>query len=146
MYMQLFPGKPEDRFFPISYGSALRWLKRLADLLGAGALKLTTHTLRRSGASELSRQAVPLADILNFGRWLSERSAREYIRRGEVAVLRGRQSLGENFFDKLNVFRSRSSQVWELYVVLHVKGRLDLSLERITDEVFRKFVKLLSSM
>ena len=45
-------------------------VKKLASFFGAGDLNITTHSFRRSGASELSRQGIPLADILLFGRWL----------------------------------------------------------------------------
>ena len=81
------PTASGSRMFDLSYSSVLRWVKKLASLLGAGHLGLTTHSLRRSGASELSRQGTPLSDIILYGRWLRERSAREYIRQGEVAVL-----------------------------------------------------------
>ena len=47
-----------------------------------------------SGASELARQGVPLADIILFRTWLCEHFAREYIRRGEVAVVRALHMMG----------------------------------------------------
>ena len=93
-YAERHPGAPQDRFFPASYTSFLKWLRQAAQALGAGGLGLSTHSLRRSGASELSRQGVCLPDLLAYGRWLSERSAREYVRRGEVAVLRAREAHG----------------------------------------------------
>ena len=34
----------DELVFPISYGSVLRWVKRLVELLGAKSLQLTTHT------------------------------------------------------------------------------------------------------
>ena len=71
----------------VSYGTFLRWLRLTACALGAGGLGILTHSFRRSGASELSRLGVTLPDLLLYGSWLSERSAREYIRRGEVAIL-----------------------------------------------------------
>ena len=80
----------EERLFKCSYATLLAWLRAIAAGLGFAAWELTTHSLRRSGASELARRGVPFPDILLFGRWRSERSAREYIRRGEVAVLRAR--------------------------------------------------------
>lgn len=93
-FYRRFPHKAEDGLlFSVSYSSALRWVKKLAELLGTGGLYLTTHTFRRSGASELSKQGMPLADILLYGRWASERSAREYIRRGEVVIYRARAIL-----------------------------------------------------
>ena len=83
-----------DRLFSMSYSSVLRWVKKLANLLGADSIALTTHSFRRSGASELARRGIPFTDIMLFGRWLSDRSAREYIRKGEVAILRTQQLLG----------------------------------------------------
>ena len=87
-YIDRHPMGPYDKFLPVSYATYLRWLRAAASALGAGSLGISTHSLRRSGATELSRMGVPLPDLLLYGRWLSERSAREYIRRGEVAVLR----------------------------------------------------------
>ena len=81
------PMESHDRLLPVSYATYLRWLRAAAVALGAGTLGISTHSLRRSGASEISRLGMPLQDLLLYGRWLSERSAREYIRRGEVAVL-----------------------------------------------------------
>jgi hypothetical protein len=53
---------------------------------------ISTHSFRRSGASELSRMGMPLQDILLYGRWSTERAALEYIRQGAVAVHRSRQA------------------------------------------------------
>ena len=60
----------------ISYSSALRWVRKLSELLGADSLPLTTHTFRRSGAAELSRQGMTMADIPLYGWWSLERAAR----------------------------------------------------------------------
>ena len=82
------PEAPDARIFSMSYASVLRWVKRLSALLGAESIQLTTHSFRRSGASGISStQMFHFSDIMLFGRWLSDRSAREYIRKGEVAVL-----------------------------------------------------------
>ena len=105
-----------DEFvFPISYGSVLRWVKRLSELLGAKSLQLTTHTLRRSGASELSRQGMPLADILLYGRWLSEKAAREYIRKGEVAIIRSRGLLQVEDWARIDRWSAICNNAWKLY-------------------------------
>ena len=58
-YFKRFPVSHGEPVFSISYSSALRWVKRLAFLLGCDDLSLTTHTFRRSGASELARQGLP---------------------------------------------------------------------------------------
>eukprot|EP00973_Karenia_brevis_P068924 9582771-Karenia_brevis.AAC.1 len=68
---------------PISYTGVLKLCRQYAQLLGAEALNLTTHTFRRSGASELHKLGVNFADTCLFGRWLSDKAAREYIRKGE---------------------------------------------------------------
>lgn len=109
------PSSPSDLLFTISYSSMLRWVKRLAFLLGAESLHLTTHTFRRSGASELSRQGMPLSEILLYGRWLSERAARDYIRKGEVAIWRSKGLLAEKDWDRIQRWGKLATQAWQLY-------------------------------
>ena len=95
--------------FSISYSSVLRWVKKLTSLLGAGALGLTTHTFRRSGASELSRQGMSL-----YGRWLSDRAARSYIRKGEVAVVRARTAAKATLLALSRVDAAKLAEVEEV--------------------------------
>ena len=57
----------DTKVFDMSYSSVLRWVKKLALLLAGEEIKLTTHSFRRSGASELCRQGVAIADICLFG-------------------------------------------------------------------------------
>lgn len=91
-FLRRFPGVPDSRVFTVSYSSFVRWVKRLSFLLGGENMVVSTHTFRRSGASELSRMGMPLQDLLLDGRWSTECAAREYIRQGEVAVHRNRQA------------------------------------------------------
>eukprot|EP00974_Lingulodinium_polyedra_P069368 6717226-Lingulodinium_polyedra.AAC.1 len=56
--------------------------------LGFAELHVTTHSLRRGGATHLLMLGADLGSIMLRGRWASERSAREYLRRGQLAVLR----------------------------------------------------------
>eukprot|EP00438_Fugacium_kawagutii_P020628 Skav223011 [mRNA] locus=scaffold1422:63331:69191:+ [translate_table: standard] len=109
------PTNPDDLFFSISYSSMLRWVKRLAFLLGAETLQLTTHTFRRSGASELSRQGMPLSEILLYGRWLSERAARDYIRKGEVAIWRSKGLLKDDDWNRIESWGALASRAWVIY-------------------------------
>lgn len=88
-YMNALPAEPHERLFDVGYTTFLTWVRRLSGWLGAEALGLTTHSLRRSGATQLAALNVPMGNILLYGRWASDKAAREYIRRGEVAVLRG---------------------------------------------------------
>ena len=139
-YLTRFPlGKPTEPFLNVSYSSVLRWTKKLSTLLGAGDLRLTTHSFRRSGASELSRQGLPLADILLYGRWLRERSAREYIRRGEVAVLRARAQLDRSHQQKLQLWNSVASRCWLLYDLLYKGAEPQPHISRLDQPAFDLF-------
>lgn len=109
------PSSPDDLLLTISYSSMLRWVKRLAFLLGAESLRLTTHTFRRSGASGLSRQGMPLSEILLYGRWLSERAARDYIRKGEVAIWRSKGLLKNEDWDRIDDWGTLASRAWVVY-------------------------------
>lgn len=107
-----------DRLFSMSYSSVLRWVKKLATLLGADGISLTTHSFRRSGASELARRGIPFSDIMLFGRWLSDRSAREYIRKGEVAILRTQELLGPRPLQQWMRWCQLLPHVWRMQKVL----------------------------
>ena len=133
-----------DEFvFPISYGSVLRWVKRLSELLGAKSLQLTTHTLRRSGASELSRQGMPLADILLYGRRLSEKAAREYIRKGEVAIIRSRGLLQVEDWARIDRWSAICNNAWKLYHLVFSQTEVaSLRLGHVTCERFRSYESL----
>lgn len=109
------PTRPQHGMFSISYSSALRWVQKLAALLGASDLHLTTHTFRRSGASELSRQGMPLSDILLYGRWQSQRAAQAYIRKGEVAVLRSKQIISGSDWKRLTNWSVLAPQAWLIF-------------------------------
>ena len=87
-YLQWRRAALDERVFEVSYNTVQRWFRRAAEHLGFGALDLSTHSLRRGGATSLLRAGVPFTDIMIFGRWRSDRSAREYLRQGEVALIR----------------------------------------------------------
>ena len=139
-------GSPVDYVFELSYTSVLRWVRKLANLLGAEALRLTTHTFRRSGASELVRIGVPLTDVLLFGRWLRERSAREYIRQGEVAVLRARLLIQGGLQERLSKWNAATKHSWWLYDRLYRRASILPSVSRITAERFAHFESLVFEM
>ena len=104
---------PDGRVFPVSYPIVLAWLRTVMAALGFGDWAVTTHSMRRSGATELSRQGMPMADLCELGRWLSMLSAREYIRKGEVAILRSRAE----YRGQLNMclqWASLCSLVWDM--------------------------------
>jgi integrase len=85
LYRRRHSFAPRDPFFPgLTYGSFRSLLDRACRVLGLGGVHFRTHSLRRGGATALFSAGVPWSDILTHGRWSSERSAREYIRRGEA--------------------------------------------------------------
>ena len=136
-----------ENLFHRSYSSVLRWVKKVAALLGAGHVQLTTHSFRRSGASELARRGVPIADIMMFGRWLSDRSAREYIRKGEVAVLRAQEKTSIETQTKWGRWCSLTPCIWHLQAALQgaeislgsQKGVTQASFTLLESWVFRAF-------
>lgn len=127
-------GDPMTWLIPISYGTLLTWVLRLPVLLGLTSVRLTTHSLRRSGASELHRRGVPLADLLLFGRWLTERAAREYIRKGAVAVQR---CLGEQKPEEWRRVTLGSRSCAQSLAVAALLREVS-SFSRVTPEAVRK--------
>ena len=127
---------PEARVFQLSYSSVLRWVKKLSCLLGGQDMNLTTHSFRRSGASELSRRGVPLADICLFGRWLSDRSARLYIRKGEVAVLRSTNGVSEEVRQRWAKWCQLTPFVWTLHKAISQSGLVRPTLYKVTEDSF----------
>ena len=71
-------------FAQISYSRAMRQLRLLCRCLGVEKYDFTSHSWRRGGASSRLLAGDGLDDICVLGRWASLRSARLYIRRGEV--------------------------------------------------------------
>ena len=65
----------------------------------------------------------------------AERSAREYIRRGEVAVIRARGIVAPADLHRLQSWQQVVHKVWEVFDVLQAK-RQSASLERVTRDRF----------
>ena len=135
-YALRFPSRHgHDSFLKLSYSSALRGVRRVAELLGLGNLHLTTHSFRRSGASELSRQGMALSDILLYGRWLSDKAARDYIRRGEVAMIRAKQQLHAGDWIRILRWGSFASKAWPCYDYMYQHNKFSVDMRRLTPQV-----------
>lgn len=139
------PEKGHDRLLNISYSSALRWIRKLGDMLDAGHLGLTTRSFRRSGASELARQGVSLPDILMFGRWLSQRSARDYIRRGEVASVRARQLLHGPSRARIHNWSHVGLRCWTWFDQFYGQEGFHIDVRKLTTEKLSKVERMLFS-
>ena len=110
-YLKWRQAGDEDIVVPITYGRFQRWLGKAVRLLGLPG-HWTSHGLRRGGATELLRCGISLGQIALIGRWLSERSMREYLCRGEVCLLRFRKDVDSAIWDSIDRIASIGEQVW----------------------------------
>jgi len=92
---------PGDRFFPCTYSLVRSWLGKAATVMGLAHLKLRTHSMRRGGATALLLHNLDLPTIAVFGRWASQKSCTDYLRKGEVAILRLRNDLPAEMWNRL---------------------------------------------
>lgn len=92
---ELYAAAASKPFAQCSYGRVSRVMRAILNDFGLDGYEWRSHSLRRGGATALAEAGVHFNDIQVFGRWASESSAREYIRRGCTALLRLRQGHGE---------------------------------------------------
>ena len=135
-FLRRFPGAPDCNVFTVSYSSFLRWVKRLSFLLGGDTMVVSTHTFRRSGASELSRMGMQLQDILLYGRWSTERAAREYIRQGEVAVLRSRQAQDPITRQRIEQWSTALNFSWSFLDLISKQSEMVIPVHHLTKDRF----------
>jgi integrase len=113
--LQSVSAEPTSRVFDISYGKFSYWIQK-----GMAALEFpghwTSHGLRRGGATELFRMNVPLPSIALHGRWLSERSMREYLRKGEVTLLRLRGAVAKSSWTRASSLSKLGLAAWDVPV------------------------------
>lgn len=76
------------RLCNVSYFTVGKSLQLCANCFGFGHVRFTTHSLRRGGATALYLHGMPFADIMFFGRWSSESSAKLYIKKADVLAMR----------------------------------------------------------
>jgi integrase len=96
----------------IKYGKLQYWIKKGMDMLGFPG-RWTSHGLRRGAATHLYQQGMQFKDLMIMGRWLSERSAHEYIRRGEVQQERMRADIGHGVWMNVARLAAIGPKAWE---------------------------------
>lgn len=111
-YLDWKSATDDEPIFRLGYWRFNRLLKDSAAALGFGVLALTSHSLRRGGATQLLRAGVGFADIAMFGRWASERSVREYLRQGEVAMTRASREFSREDWERLEAVIKLHSLAW----------------------------------
>jgi integrase len=95
------PADLELRFVPMSYGTFARWFQRGLLTLGLGAKVYRSHSLRRGGATALALGGWRLCDITLAGRWQQEKTAKLYVMKGEVLLLRTRRDLSNSQWTRI---------------------------------------------
>jgi hypothetical protein len=73
-----------------------------------------------------------LQDILLYGRWLSERAARDYIRKGEVAIFRARQMLNPQASQRIQSWAKLGVGCWQWFDVFYAKRELVIDVRKVT--------------
>ena len=94
MIMQ-FDGAAVDPLLNTTYAKFARFLKKLAQHLNLEEAGFSSHSLRRGGASTLLNEGWKFEDICLMGRWASARSAKLYIRQGELFMTKLRAQISE---------------------------------------------------
>ena len=113
-YANAVPPSPKDRVAPTSYARCCDRLTRACAILGFDRVHWTSHGLRRGGATELLRQGVPLENIMVHGRWLSVRSCRDYLRKGEASLYLQKDYFPEGAWNRARTLAAIGHNVWKL--------------------------------
>ena len=118
-WMQAFlvhsTARNHERLFPVSYSTVSKWLVRTSSWLGFGELRLTSHSMRRGGATELHRQGVSYMDIALYGRWAAEQSVRTYLREGDLALTHAEHRFAPDLWRRVSRIASFHDAVWRYH-------------------------------
>lgn len=115
-YWVFCQGRPEhEKFFKVSYSTVAMWLTRASFAVGLGWLLLRTHSCRRGGATALLLRGLDFPSIALYGRWASDRSCREYLRRGELALLSLRNVVRPEQWDSMDRLSGQFCYAFVIY-------------------------------
>ena len=118
-FRQVFRANVGDRVANISYSKFRYWMAKLTAMLHLSHMALTSHSFRRGGASTLLQLGLPLADIAVQGRWASESSCRDYLRGGDLLLLRHRAQSAHAWTGKLEVLAGSLFTILQMLAVQH---------------------------
>ena len=107
----------DEKLLPTTYKRVSADFKRACKAFGLLPV-WTSHSLRRGGATQLLINQWPIENIMEFGRWASVTSAKLYLRRGEVALLRCRGDFSEELEQRLAVVSSIGARVFRLASII----------------------------
>ena len=106
--------------FPLSYPyqTVTRWLRTMsAHFKLAHDVGFTSRSFRRGGATDLLTRNYAIDFIVNLGRWASERSCKDYLRRGEVVLPKLRARTDPAVWRNLLLFTKLGASAWDLDLV-----------------------------
>lgn len=106
--------RQKQHFCRVTYGTLTRWMRRGVEALGFRPDAFRTHPCRRGGATALALAHLPLAEIQARGRWASERSCKEYVKKGEVLLLRWQSGVTDNHWALLECIGSLGERAWDV--------------------------------
>ena len=99
------------RCFTFGYTSFVRWVDWGAVSLGFPTGFFKSHSLRRGGAAHLTLTGHSLHYMMAHGRWASERTAKLYVSKGEVALTRLRHSVDDGRWARILQLAQSADQV-----------------------------------
>ena len=114
VYLRATPGRPHAKLCAISYMAIQKHLLRLSKFFGFERTTFRSHSLRRGGATALSMQGLSLHEIMAIGRWAAEKSARLYIAKAEVLILRFRDSRLPEHARRIQLLAPLGERLFEL--------------------------------
>lgn len=88
--------EPQTHFCRITYTALPRWMQIGVEALGFEPGTFRTHSCRRGGATPLALARLSLAGIQVRGRWASERTCKDYVKQGDVLLLRRQSGVSDN--------------------------------------------------
>ena len=77
---------PEDKVFRSSYAAVSVFLRQAGDLFELPSARLTSHCMRRGGATFMFREHGSHDRVAQIGRWASMPTCRRYIEDGAAAL------------------------------------------------------------
>ena len=107
-------GGPSVPWLPCSYARVARWLDRLGGFFGLVELGFTSHSLRRGGATQLLINRMSIEHIMFFGRWAKLSSCKEYLRKGQVFLMRVHSLAKSARWELIDLFARNSLVAWRL--------------------------------
>ena len=114
-YLKRCPrGRSGQPFLPCSYARVSGWLERLGQFFALDGLGFTSHSLRRGGATQLLINRMPIEHICLCGRWAKVSSCKEYLRKGQVFIMRVHTLAKGGRWQLIDLFAEHSFGCWRL--------------------------------